>query len=57
MNAPLWKETQSYICYNKEWIPLSQVEFVNVEENFFSGRDLVTFIKDGKEHTSFVVNK
>ena len=48
---------QSYICYNKEWIPLSQVEFVNVEEDFFSGRDLVTFIKDGKEHTSFVVNK
>jgi hypothetical protein len=56
MNAPFWKETQSYICYNKEWIPLSQVEFVNVEEDF-SGRDLVTFIKDGKEHTSFVVNK
>ena len=56
MNAPFWNETQSYICYNGEWIPLSQVEFVNVEEHF-CGRDLVTFIKDGKEHTSFVLNK
>jgi hypothetical protein len=43
----------SHINYNGEWIPLSKVEFVNIEEDF-SGRDLVTFRKDGKDHQSFV---
>jgi len=43
----------SHINYKGEWIPLSKVEFVNIEEDF-SGRDLVTFRKDGKEHQSFV---
>ena len=49
-------EQQSFICYNHEWIPLSEVEFVNIEEDF-SGRDLVTFRKDGAEHNSFVIMK
>jgi len=43
----------SHISYKGEWMPLSKVEFVNIEEDF-SGRDLVTFRKDGREHQSFV---
>jgi len=43
----------SHINYKGEWIPLSKVEFVNIEEDF-NGRDLVTFHKNGKKHQSFV---
>jgi hypothetical protein len=50
------REKASYISYNGEWVLLSEVEFVNIEEDF-SGRDLITFRKDGKEHQSFVVLK
>lgn len=50
------KEQTSHVSYNGEWIPLSEVEFVNIEEDF-SGRDLVTFRKDGVEHQSFVILK
>ena len=50
------REKASYISYNSEWIPLSEVEFVNIEEDF-SGRDLITFRKDGKEYQSFVILK
>ena len=50
------REKASHISYNGEWIPLSEVEFVNIEEDF-SGRDLITFRKDGKECQSFVVLK
>ena len=50
------REKVSHISYNGEWIPLSEVEFVNIEEDF-SGRDLITFCKDGKECQSFVILK
>jgi hypothetical protein len=50
------REKASHISYNGEWIPLSEVEFVNIEEDF-SGRDLITFRKDGKENQSFVILK
>jgi hypothetical protein len=50
------REKASHISYNGEWIPLSEVEFVNIEEDF-SGRDLITFRRDGKEHQSFVILK
>ena len=50
------REKASHISYHGEWIPLSEVEFVNIEEDF-SGRDLITFRRDGKEHQSFVILK
>ena len=46
----------SHINYKGEWIPLSKVEFVDIEEDI-SGRDLITFRMDGKEHQSFVILK
>ena len=56
MTSETIREKASHISYNGEWIPLSEVEFVNIEEDF-SGRDLITFRKDGKEYQSFVVLK
>jgi hypothetical protein len=56
MMSKKMREKASHISYKGEWIPLSEVEFVNIEEDF-SGRDLITFRKDGKEHQSFVVLK
>lgn len=55
MRKTMIKQT-SHIKYNGELIPLSEVEFVNIEEDC-SGLDLVTFHKDGKEHQSFVILK
>jgi len=50
------REPTSHISYNGEWIPLSEVEYVDIEEDI-SGRDLVTFRKDGVKHQSFVILK
>jgi len=56
MMSKTMKKQTSHINYNGELIPLSSVEFVNIEEDF-SGLDLVTFRKDGKEYQSFVILK
>ena len=36
-----------------DWISVKKVEVLNFEEDF-SGRDLVTFLYEGKERTSYV---
>lgn len=50
------KEPTSHISYNEKWIPLSEVEYVDIEEDW-SGQDLITFRKDGVEYQSFVILK
>lgn len=44
---------KSYVYVNGEKIDVEKVEFLNIEEDI-SGRDLMTFIYEGKEYQSFI---
>lgn len=49
-------EEVSCVIVDGEKIPIDNVEFLNVEEDLY-GRDLVSFIYEGKERKSLVVKK
>jgi hypothetical protein len=49
-------EQVSCVIVDREYIPIDNVEFLNVEE-YIDGRDLVTFKYGGKERKSHVVIK
>ena len=49
-------EQVSCVIVDGEYIPIDNVEFLNVEE-YIDGRDLVTFKYAGKERKSHVVIK
>lgn len=44
----------SCVIVDGEYIPVDDVEFVNIEEDI-SGRDLMTFIYQDQERKSYVV--
>jgi hypothetical protein len=46
----------SFVMVNSNWIPMDEVEFVNIEEDI-QGRDLVTFEFDGQVHQSYVFSR
>lgn len=46
----------AHICVQGEWMPLSQVEFLDISEDI-QGFDIVTFLYEGKEYQSRVINK
>ena len=50
-------EKQSYVFIDSEEVLLSKCDFLNVEEDGLTGRDLVTFVFNGVERKSFVVVK
>ena len=45
-----------YIMLDGEEIRLTEVEFLNVEEDI-GGRDLITFMYEGETHQSYVVHR
>ncbi len=45
-----------YVMLDGEEIRLTEVEFLNVEEDI-SGRDLITFMYEGETHQSYVVHR
>lgn len=45
-----------YVACEGRWVPLSSVDFIDIEEAF-DGRDLVTFKHKGKILKSFVISK
>ena len=49
-------EQVSCVIVDGEYVPIDNVEFLNVEE-YIDGRDLVTFKYGGKERKSHVVIK
>jgi len=49
------REKQSYVFIDSEEVLLSKCDFLNVEEDGLTGRDLVTFIFNGVERKSFVI--
>jgi len=51
------REKQSYVFIDSEEVLLSKCDFLNVEEDGLTGRDLVTFVFNGIERKSFVVVK
>ena len=46
-----------YVMLDGEEIRLDNVEFLNVEEDIISGRDLITFKHEGETHQSYVVHR
>ena len=46
-----------YVMLDGEEIRLTEVEFLNVEEDIISGRDLITFMYEGETHQSYVVHR
>lgn len=44
---------RAFVSVNGEKIPMSQTEFITIEEDI-QGRDLVTFSYKGKEYQSYV---
>lgn len=54
----LWESVQrvAYFTVNGEEIPVESVEILDIEEDF-SGRDLYTFLYEGKEVQSFAKHK
>lgn len=51
-----YPEEVSCVIVDGELVPLHNVEFLNIEEDW-SGRDLVTFIYNNKRRQSNVVKK
>jgi hypothetical protein len=45
-----------YVTLDGEDIRLDNVEFLNIEEDFY-GRDLVTFNYEGERHQSYIIHK
>lgn len=45
---------QPCVIVDGEYIPVKNVEFVNIEEDI-SGRDLMTFIYENQERKSYVI--
>ena len=45
-----------YVMLDGEEIRLTEVEFLNVEEDI-CGRDLITFMYEGETHQSYVVHR
>lgn len=41
---------------NGEWVPVDKVVFVDISEDF-QGYDIMTFIYEGKEMQSRIINK
>jgi hypothetical protein len=48
-------EQRSCVIVDGEYIPVKDVEFINIEEDI-NGRDLMTFIYKNQERKSYVVN-
>ena len=46
-------EREPHVSIGGDWISVKKVEVLDFEEDI-SGRDLVTFLYEGKEHTSYV---
>ena len=46
-------ERQSYVMVNNNWIPVSETEFLNIEEDL-QGYDLMTFKYKEKQYRSRV---
>lgn len=46
-------DRQSYVMVNNNWIPVSDTEFLNIEEDL-QGYDLMTFKYNGKTYRSRV---
>lgn len=44
---------KAWVKANDEWVPVSAVEFVDIEESFHG--DIMTFIYEGKKDWSLVV--
>jgi len=49
-------QRKTFIIVNGEQIDTTKVEFLNIEEDI-SGRDLMTFVYEGKTYQSFVLIK
>jgi hypothetical protein len=51
-----YDETAPHVAVRGEWIPMDKVIFQDISEDI-QGYDIVTFIYEGKEYQSRVVNK
>jgi hypothetical protein len=49
-------EPKGYVFVNGEEISIDKVEVYDIEEDL-TGRDLVTFIYNGKNHQSYIILK
>lgn len=54
MSEPDWI---AYVILDGEEIRLDNVTFLNIEEDAFTGRDLITFEHEGKKHQSFAITR
>ena len=54
---PMSQPQIPYVMLDGEEIRLNEVEFLNVEEDIISGRDLITFMYEGETHQSYVVHR
>jgi len=47
-------EKKGYVIVRGEYIPVDEVEFENIEEDF-QGRDVMTFVYKGEKMESYIV--
>ena len=53
-NTNYFNERKSYVIVDGEYVPVDNVEFLNISEDI-SGRDLMTFNYKGEKRESFIV--
>ena len=49
------EESVAHVFVNGSPVPVDQVEFLDIEEDF-TGRDIMTFVYEGKECRSHIVH-